>query len=256
MATSSRRRLCDGCRQIVVGPCPTCTKQRRVEVDRIRGNSTSRGYGSRWRNVIRPAFLRDHPLCVICGALAEVPDHWPETRASLVARGVADPDDGSRLRALCKICHDIHGLSYKPWATKRTSNHVTLVAGPPCAGKNTYVREQAQPGDVIVDYDEIMVRLSGQPLHHHDEAHIETALAERDRAISQLLASGRRGWIIASAPTSRQRHQYGTQVVVVLPSQAEAIRRCRDERPDGWERFVREWYQRYETDERDVLANA
>lgn len=108
-------RLCPRCRQPTQGRCTTCQPVHRTTTDRARGNSNSRGYDSHWRRVIRPAFLRDNPICVLCGALATVPDHWPETRASLVARGIADPDADHRLRPLCTSCHNQHGLSYKPW---------------------------------------------------------------------------------------------------------------------------------------------
>jgi 5-methylcytosine-specific restriction protein A len=256
MPTLSGRRVCSGCHQVITGPCPTCTRARRAETDNVRGTSAQRGYGSHWRNIIRPAFLRDHSLCVICGALAEVPDHWPETRASLVERGVSDPDASHRLRALCKPCHDTHGLSYKPWATKRTNRRVTLVAGPPCAGKNTYVTQHAKSGEEVVDYDEIMARLSGRPLHHHDEAYVEAVRAERDQRISRLLASGEYGWIIASAPRSAQRHELRTSVVLLLPPQSLTVARAEAERPHGWREYVRQWYRDYEADERDEVRYA
>lgn len=109
MPTASSR-LCPGCGWIGKGRCPNCTKTRQADVDKQRGNSTSRGYGSNWRYRIRPQFLRANPLCVLCGSLASVPDHWPETRASLIARAVTDPDAEHRLRPLCASCHNTHGL--------------------------------------------------------------------------------------------------------------------------------------------------
>jgi 5-methylcytosine-specific restriction protein A len=59
--------------------------------------------------VIRLAFLREHPLCVLCSELAEVPDHWPVKRADLVAAGVDDPDAFERMRPLCLSCHARYG---------------------------------------------------------------------------------------------------------------------------------------------------
>lgn len=254
MPSLSKRRICSGCGHIVTGRCTTCLPARRADADKLRGTSTQRGYGSHWRRTIRPAFLREHPLCVICGALAEVPDHWPETRASLIARGVDDPDASHRLRALCKPCHDTYGMSYKPWAPRRRNDRVTLVAGPPCAGKNTYVEQHMQVDDQVIDYDEIMARLSGRPMHHHDEAFAEAARAERDRLISQLLASGQRGWIIAVAPRAAQRHALNTHVVLILPTQADALTRAMRERPPEWCDYIRRWYRDYEPDDRDELA--
>lgn len=102
-------RLCSGCHQPVQGQCLRCTKTKRQHTDRYRGTSASRGYDHHWREHIRKPYLRDNPLCCLCGALANVPDHWPVTRAELVERGVPDPDAPHRLRPLCDDCHNRHG---------------------------------------------------------------------------------------------------------------------------------------------------
>lgn len=225
----------------------------RQRADQQRGNSNARGYDSHWRRIIRPAFLRANPLCVLCGALANVPDHWPETRAELVERGVADPDATHRLRPLCDSCHNIHGLNYHPGRRREHNNLVTVVAGPPCAGKNTWVEQHAQPGDVIIDYDQIMADLSGRPLHDHDERLRAHANDEPDQQIRQLLASGKRGWIIATAPKARQRHRYGCNVVLLLPSRTVIEQRIERERPSSWRAYIQRWYDDYEPDDRDTV---
>lgn len=105
----SSPRLCPRCRRPTRGRCTTCLPAQRATTDRHRGSAASRGYGHHWREHIRKPYLRDHPLCVLCGALANVPDHWPETRKALIARKVRDPDDDRFLRALCDACHNTHG---------------------------------------------------------------------------------------------------------------------------------------------------
>jgi 5-methylcytosine-specific restriction protein A len=94
-----------GCPELTSsGRCPACTRK----AEQQRGSPASRGYGYRWRTAIRPQYLRDHPICVLCGAVASVPDHWPVDRRTLVADGCPDPDAEHRMRALCKACHDVH----------------------------------------------------------------------------------------------------------------------------------------------------
>lgn len=175
------------------------------------------------------------------------------TRAELVAQGVPDPDADHRLRPLCTPCHNEHGLSYKPWAKRRTNSLVTVVSGPPCAGKNTYIAQHAQPGDVVVDYDAIMQALTGTGDHDHDAGLKEQAHAIRDRQIATLLASNTRGWIISTSPKPARRHTHGCRVVLLLPTQATALRRAQHERPPEWQQYIRSWYQQYEPDTRDTV---
>lgn len=37
---------------------------------------------------------------------------------------------------------------------------VTLVVGPPCSGKTTYVKERWEPGDLVVEYDRLASALT------------------------------------------------------------------------------------------------
>lgn len=255
MPTSSAR-LCSGCGSIVKGRCPTCTKATRQASDQQRLTPAQRGYDSHWRRVIRPAFLRRHPICVLCGGLASVPDHWPETRAELVTRGVTDPDAEHRLRALCKPCHDRYGLSDHRGKKLLLNELVTIVAGPPCSGKNTYVEQHAEPGDTVVDYDQIMADLTGRSLHQHDEARVEQAMAERDRQIGLLLSTAQRGWIITASPYAAARHAYRcSTVVVLLPGQATCLQRAATARPPAWQDYIRAWHRDYEPHPRDTVIS-
>lgn len=92
-------------------PCPTCASRR---PGKVTAYATTR-----WRQ-IRAAFLRDNPWCVLCGARATVPDHWPQTRRELVKAGVADPDDPAYLRALCDHHHRTETARRSPGGWNRS----------------------------------------------------------------------------------------------------------------------------------------
>lgn len=56
-----------------------------------------RGYGARWQR-LRRMYLRQHPVCVLCGRPATDVDHiLPKRRGG--------SDDESNLQALCPDCH-------------------------------------------------------------------------------------------------------------------------------------------------------
>lgn len=68
-----------------------------VHVREERPSPSERGYGYEWRQ-LRARFLRSHPYCEVCGALATEADH-------IVPRRLGGADDESNLQALCKTCH-------------------------------------------------------------------------------------------------------------------------------------------------------
>jgi hypothetical protein len=160
------------------------------------------------------------------------------------------------MRPLCLDCHHRYGLSFKPWVTAedRLNTQVTVIAGPPCAGKNTYINSHAHPGDIVIDYDQIMTELTGQPSHHHDKRLTARVHAIRDQRITDLLSSGQRGWIINSGPRRAARHRYNTNVTLLLPDIDTARQRARHERPPAWMAYITDWYAQYEPDDRDIVV--
>lgn len=97
------RRLCTTCRTPYSGKrCADCAARWHKRTIRRTGTSAQKGYGHRWRVNAR-AFLAENPICVLCGDLARVADHWPVPRREL-AGVVDDPDAWHRLRPLCMWC--------------------------------------------------------------------------------------------------------------------------------------------------------
>lgn len=80
-------------------------------------------YGRRWPNIHR-RYLYANPWCVLCSKTATVADHFPESRRSLVTRGVSDPDALSRLCPLCTSCHNKETAKHQPggWAAERVQS--------------------------------------------------------------------------------------------------------------------------------------
>lgn len=89
-----------------------CDIHRRA-VETRRGSRHERGYDTAWERARRRYLVR-HPICVLCGGLANVADHYPVSRRDLVARGVRDPDADHRLRALCAPCHRVETNRHQP----------------------------------------------------------------------------------------------------------------------------------------------
>jgi len=107
---------------------------------------------------------------------------------------------------------------------------VILVTGPPCAGKSTYARDHAQPGDLILDQDQL------------GPAAMRTAIAQ-----VTAMTDGT-AWIIRCCAGQARRDQLATQlraeVVHLQPDAAVLLARARQRRGvPGQVRAVKRWLE-------------
>lgn len=143
---------------------------------------------------------------------------------------------------------------------------LTVVTGPPCAGKTTHITEHREPADVVIDLDHLAVAL-GSPHPHvawtgSRSGHDVLAYAVRAflvRTLMEDLKSGgfqdRTVWLVATAPQSWQWREYervGADIVELDPGREECHRRAAaDGRPAGTGVQIDRWYA-----ERGTLISA
>lgn len=127
---------------------------------------------------------------------------------------------------------------------------VTLVAGPPCSGKNVYVEQQRGPTDLVLDVDALRVALGSRKTHDPDGWRWATfAVAARDAVVERLFQPHdvSHAWIIACAPRAHQRAIIPGATVVVLDTSADVCkRRAAAERPAEWQGLIDDWFRDYE----------
>lgn len=112
---------------------------------------------------------------------------------------------------------------------------VVLVCGPPCSGKSTYVRQRAERGDLIVDYDDIAQRLGSPRTHGHDYRYhrrVESVIARALAALEQ--GKHDRAWVIRSLPVEADRtalaRRIRAEVVVIDAPDDVLLARARQRR--------------------------
>lgn len=123
---------------------------------------------------------------------------------------------------------------------------LTVITGPPCSGKTTYVRQHSLPGDIVIDFDAIAQAFGSPVTHGHGDLHWKMAVETRDTAITTAvgLATGTsaRAWIIDSRPAPSRRTWYarhGARIVDLTAPAAELHRRAdADGRPADWHRRI------------------
>src|SRR5208283_3627257 len=111
---------------------------------------------------------------------------------------------------------------------------ITVITGPHCSGKSTYVRQHRLPGDITIDFDAIAQTLSDGGSHDHSERVREVTAAAWFSAIRELTTRSharQRAWIIDARPSAHRYGLYdraGARFVTLTAEPAELHRRADD----------------------------
>lgn len=126
-----------------------------------------------------------------------------------------------------------------------------VVTGPPAAGKTTWVREHAKPGDITIDYDTLAAAVTPQPPGIFDAPMhvVDVAQAARNAAIHVAL---NKIWhcdvyIIDSRPSDAARQRYeslNAQFIDLDPGYAVCAARAQAQRPPRIQQVIEAWYRR------------
>ncbi len=113
---------------------------------------------------------------------------------------------------------------------------ITVVTGPPCGGKTTYVRENANSGDVVIDMDRLALALTTEDVQDYDysDSVRSVAIAARKAAVKQaiIVGQGQRDgtWIIHTDPNVDDRYAYrvaGAKFVECSPGLQVCLERAK-----------------------------
>lgn len=158
-----------------------------------------------------------------------------------------NPDNIKLVHHAChnKI-HDRLGLSY--------TKQVFLVFGSPLSGKSTWVNENKNHGDIIIDIDSIWECISGCDRYIKPKRLTQNVFAVRDLMLDMVKV--RRGnwlnaYIVGGYPISSYRERLiqmlGAREIFIDTPKAECIDRLyNSDRPkDEWMKYIDDWWDQY-----------
>ena len=153
------------------------------------------------------------------------------------------------------LCAKCHALQHPVRGFIKKRKEVFIVYGSPLAGKGTYVRENMEPGDLVVDLDAIRSGISLQPLYTPAPPLQKTAFAVRDFLYEQIrIRAGewQTAWVIAGLPRKNERERLaarlGASLVLVEATAEECHKRlyaADDGRYPEWDKFIDQWFKDY-----------
>lgn len=117
---------------------------------------------------------------------------------------------------------------------------IHVITGPPCAGKSTYIRDHAEKGDLIVDFDAIAAAIGAEP-YEATGTLFDVAARLRWKAIEYAVECGVTAWIVDT------EHRYSftpdEDVVVLDPGYDVCMERAKqDGRPQRTIDGIEKWY--------------
>lgn len=130
---------------------------------------------------------------------------------------------------------------------------ITVLTGPPCSGKSTYIRKHAKAGDLQVDFDRLATCLGNDRSHGASGLVKRAAQAAREAVEETILSAAERDagslgdtWIIRSRLPGGLEERFtkaGAQILLLDPGKDECLARVeRDGRPPATREWIEEWY--------------
>jgi predicted kinase len=153
-----------------------------------------------------------------------------------------------------------HYLKRETMTTKeKDTPFLIVVAGPPAAGKSTYVETNRDFRDVVIDLDRLQEAFGSRGTHGHHKNFLEFAEVAAEAAIQKAREKCQTGrvWIIKSGATIEDRYSLPAQAVIMIETPAAecTIRANNAGRPAEWRTLIREWWKNYEPATTDILLN-
>lgn len=138
---------------------------------------------------------------------------------------------------------------------------VTLVCGPPAAGKSTWVNAHLQPGDLVVCHDQLAQQAGSPHPHDHSWLHGQDARYAWAALVDDVAAAPTiRAWVIRCAAIRGHRESLAerlqARVIVINPGIAETMRRAtQDGRSPRVYRDIERWFAEYTPSPLDVVVD-
>lgn len=222
---------------------------------------------ARWKR-IREALFDSEPYCRMCSKPHKL------VRATVADHVIDHHGDehlffNGELQPLCKTCHD----SVKQRETKRGAKQaafgldgfpvedvapqpsrkglgpiahpawfrpvfvpLTIVCGPPAAGKSTYVQSHAGKADLVIDLDAIALAAFGKRVTLLDGERLIDCLKQRNQALADLMwkkaiCKYPHAWLIVAEPDPFKRQWWAdtvkpARIAVLETSEAECLARA------------------------------
>lgn len=188
--------------------------------------------------------------------------HKPITRAydiighhkvELTEENVNDFNISLNPENIAFVHHKCHNLIHNKLGYSR--RQVFLVYGSPLSDKSTWVKDNMDEGDLVVDMDSIWQCVSGCDRYVKPNRLKSIVFKVRDSLIDSIkyrYGKWKNAYIIGGYPYQNERErmckELGAREVFIDVNKDECVNRlmaCEDRDKDEWLNYIEEWFERY-----------
>lgn len=218
-----------------------------------------RFYGTKaWQDLRKVRIIEERGICQRCGKdfSADSSQLIAHHKEHLTPENLSDPHVALNPENVEIVCMKCHAYYHDNRGYIRPPRQVFIVYGAPMSGKSTYVRQNAEDGDLIVDLDSIFQCITPAPRYYHTEQVKRIAFGIRDYLYDQIrIRNGTwdTAWIIGGLPRKMERERLaarlGASIVLVECSKEECHRRlynCDDGRGLEWGEYIDAWFRDFQ----------
>lgn len=176
-------------------------------------------------------------------------DNYKDTNISLNEKNI---------KIACRRCHNKEHGRFCGGAHKRREKAVYIVYGPPLSGKASYVQDNMEPGDLVVDMDRLYSAISLLPMYDKPDNLQYNVFSIRNHIINNIktrYGGFRTAWIIGGYPERYMRDKLvedlGAETIFIDASKEECIERlnmCTDFRStqkNDWIQYIERWFENF-----------
>lgn len=196
-------------------------------------------------------------MCAKCGKLIARPiDIHAHHKIELTPENVNDYNISLNplyVDLICHRCHDEkhHRFGYKP------AKKVYIVYGSPMSGKKTFVKENMERGDIVVDMDRLYESVSMLPSFDKPDNLFINVIGIQHLLIDNLktrLGKWYNAWIIGGYADKFKRERLaediGAELVYCDKTKEECYARLeadedRQYRITEWRKYIDDWFEKY-----------
>lgn len=154
------------------------------------------------------------------------------------------------------VCFDCHNKEHKRFGYE-SERKIYVVYGPPMSGKSTFVRQNMNRGDIVIDMDQLYAAVSGLPYYDKPDNLFTNVIGIHNQLVDNIKTRHGKwndAWIVGGYADRYKRERIANdldaELIFCEVSKEECLQRLEQDedrryRKDEWQEYIHKWFDTY-----------